>query len=64
MIKKYFNIPEFASSISSLSISKQVKNAVQSKFDIFWLKEINTRLPGAVPQLIGLFLFCIEFGWG
>ena len=23
-----------------------------------------TRLPGAVPQLIGLFLFCIEFGWG
>ena len=40
-IKKYFNIPEFASSISPLSISKQVKNAVQSKFDIFWLKEIN-----------------------
>ena len=24
----------------------------------------QTRLPGAVPQLIGLFLFCIEFGWG
>ena len=23
-----------------------------------------TRLPGAVPQPIGLFLFCIEFGWG
>ena len=25
---------------------------------------IYTRLPGAVPQPIGLFLFCIEFGWG
>ena len=24
----------------------------------------KTRLPGAVPQPIGLFLFCIEFGWG
>ena len=24
----------------------------------------QTRLPGAVPQPIGLFLFCIEFGWG
>ena len=23
-----------------------------------------TRLPGAVPQPIGLFLFCIGFGWG
>ena len=28
------------------------------------LLEIKTRLPGAVPQPIGLFLFCIEFGWG
>ena len=27
-------------------------------------KNIKTRLPGAVPQPIGLFLFCIEFGWG
>ena len=27
-------------------------------------KKYLTRLPGAVPQLIGLFLFCIEFGWG
>ena len=27
-------------------------------------KLIRTRLPGAVPQPIGLFLFCIEFGWG
>ena len=27
-------------------------------------KENETRLPGAVPQPIGLFLFCIEFGWG
>ena len=26
--------------------------------------KIITRLPGAVPQPIGLFLFCIEFGWG
>ena len=24
----------------------------------------NIRLPGAVPQPIQLFLFCIEFGWG
>ena len=24
----------------------------------------GTRFPGAVPQPIGLFLFCIEFGWG
>ena len=24
----------------------------------------STRLPGAAPQPIGLFLFCIEFGWG
>ena len=24
----------------------------------------STRLPGAVPQPIGLFLFCFEFGWG
>ena len=28
------------------------------------IKTVKTRLPGAVPQLIGLFLFCIEFGWG
>ena len=27
-------------------------------------KVTKTRLPGAVPQPIGLFLFCIEFGWG
>ena len=27
-------------------------------------KKIKTRLPGAVPQPIGLFLFCIEFDWG
>ena len=27
-------------------------------------KKSQTRLPGAVPQPIGLFLFCIEFGWG
>ena len=27
-------------------------------------KNKNTRLPEAVPQPIGLFLFCIEFGWG
>ena len=26
-------------------------------------QKIQTRLPGAVPQPIGLFLFCIEFGW-
>ena len=24
---------------------------------------LNTRLPRAVPQPIGLFLFCIEFAW-
>ena len=29
-----------------------------------FLKNIYTRLPEAVPQPIGLFLFCIEFGWG
>ena len=28
------------------------------------LKIEYTRLPGTVPQPIGLFLFCIEFGWG
>ena len=27
-------------------------------------KKQVTRLPGALPQPIGLFLFCIEFGWG
>ena len=31
---------------------------------ILQVLEIKTRLPGSVPQLIGLFLFCIEFGWG
>ena len=30
-----------------------------------FIPSINlTRLPGTVPQLIGLFLFCIEFGCG
>ena len=29
-----------------------------------WAKSYKTRLPGTVPQLIGLFLFCIEFGCG
>ena len=32
-------------------------------FEIRPLKQ-KTRFPGAVPQPIGLFLFCIEFGWG
>ena len=27
-------------------------------------KSSKTRLPGAVPQPIGLFLFCIAIGWG
>ena len=28
------------------------------------MKRNKTRLPRTVPQPIGLFLFCIEFGWG
>ena len=37
--------------------------AIVITINIASIEEI-TRLPGAVPQLIGLFLFCIEFGWG
>ena len=35
-----------------------------SNVAIIFLKSNKTRLPGAAPQPIGLFLFCIVFGWG
>ena len=37
---------------------------ILTRFMIFSFFLNSTRLPAAVPHWIGLFLFCIEFGWG
>ena len=51
------------SPLSSLSIVFHLTHFGGSGILIYKII-IFTRLPGTVPQLIGLFLFCIEYSWG
>ena len=46
---------------------ERIKQNLGIQFSLFSKIDVKgeyTRLPGAVPRPIGLFLFCIEFGWG
>ena len=45
------------------SAEDKLECAIQEGESAAEVKEAKTRLPGAVPQPIGLFLFCIEFGY-
>ena len=62
---KYLPVWNFFSRTRQTKLRGASKNKTNYDSLIFNVNKVfKTRLPGAVPQLVGLFLFCIEFGWG